>query len=298
MVLNWNDRDSTTECLRSLRQIEYPDFVVLVVDNGSSDGSLEWLRDNFTWATFIENGRNLGCSGGFNVGILRAIELGAEYVVCLNNDTRVEEQFLTELVGVGEVHPSAGALCPKEYSFFEPNRIVYAGGSNGLVRRRNRGFGEVDIGQYDEVMETDMLCGAAMVLRSSALLNVGLLDSSFFFDWEDKDISARLLRQGYTLLYVPAARIWHKGRWSSRGVIAPFRVYFNVRNGLRFAKKHYSVPKRVLFALTFLPMSVISALANSHDRLAGVKAIVLAIAWHLNPRYPPPDHVVVESLSG
>lgn len=296
VVLNWNDKQSTSRCLRSLRELEYPNFLVLVVDNGSTDGSVDHFQRVFPEIIVLANDRNLGCPEGFNVGIREALRRGVEYVICLNNDTFVDRMFLAELVEIGEAYTSAGALCPKEYNYFDPERLVYAGGSSGLVRRRNRGFGELDKGQYDEVSETEMLCGAAMVFRSRTLLEIGLLDAEFFFDWDDKDMAARLVRSGYKLIFVPGAKFWHKGRGATRGLKSPFRVYFSVRNGFLFAKKHYPTAKRLAFGFAFLPLSLWSAISSNRARVASIKGFVMAIIWHLNRRCLPRDDLMIEIL--
>lgn len=296
IVLNWNGTQDTLECLASLKKIDYSNFEIIVVDNASTDGSQEHFKNFFPEVTLIENLQNLGFTGGFNAGIQKAIERAADYVLCLNNDTVVDRDILKELVTVGEQIHNIGGLCPKEYDYFSPKKIVYAGGKIGLIRSKNYRYGEVDQGQCEKVMKTEMLCGAAMMLKTRALLNIGLLDSDYFFDWEDKDLAIRLMKSGFNIMYVPAAKFWHKRRGSTNGKITPLNVYFSCRNYLLFARKHYKQHEiAVALFISFfvhIPLFII----RSSNRKICFKSIIMAIRWHLDRNSLPKDVEVVELL--
>ena len=113
ILLNWNGKEDTIECLESLKHITYPNYEILLVDNGSTDGSVECFRERYPGMEIIENGENLGFAEGNNVGIRRAMDEGADYVLLLNNDTVVDPEFLGELVKVGESDPKIGIVGPK-----------------------------------------------------------------------------------------------------------------------------------------------------------------------------------------
>jgi len=296
VVLNWNDIKDTCECIDSIRNLDYPNFETVVVDNASTDGSQQVIRERFQEVTLIENSTNLGFSGGFNKGIKAAIDRGAAYILCLNNDTILDRMFLRELMEVADGECDVGALCPMEYDYSQKNKIMYAGGSIGFIRSKNRGLGEVDKGQYGQVEETMMLCGAAMVLKSEAAVKTGGFDIDYFFDWEDKDLAIRLSRGGFRLLFVPRAKLWHKGRQSSQGVVTPLRVYFSLRNGILFARKNYSATKAVAFMLIFPVQSSLFAVARSRNLKSTMASIAMAIIWHLNRQRLPDDPTMVETL--
>ena len=143
IVLNWNGREDTLECLRSIRSIAYSNFGVIVVDNGSTDGSVAAIRASQPSVEVIDTGENLGFAGGNNVGIRRALELGADYVLLLNNDTVVDPGLLRAFVAAAALHPEAGAFGAKIYFHSEPTRIWYAGArwEAGAGELRSRGLG-------------------------------------------------------------------------------------------------------------------------------------------------------------
>ena len=114
IVLNYNGKDVTNNCLRSVLAIEYPNFELIVVDNNSTDGSIENAKENFPQLTYFQNKRNLGFSAGNNVGIRYALKKRADYVLLLNNDTLVERDFLQKLIDAAEKIPDAGIICPLE----------------------------------------------------------------------------------------------------------------------------------------------------------------------------------------
>src|SRR5436309_4726879 len=143
IILNWNGRADTLECLASVQRINFPDFETVVVDNGSTDGSEEAIRAAFPDITFIQTGENLGFAEGNNVGIRHAIECGADYVFVLNNDTTVDPNILAALVAEAEKNPNAAILGPKIYFYDRSDVINSAGGSINYetLERGHIGFG-------------------------------------------------------------------------------------------------------------------------------------------------------------
>lgn len=299
VVLNWNGKEDTFECLNSLKHLDYPNYEVVVVDNASTDGSQKFIRENFPEVTLIENEKNLGFGGGFNVGIRKAEKYDADYVLCLNNDVVVDKNFLTELVKVGELCDKIGGLCPMEYYYNEPRRINCAGGRVGLFKDKVYGHGELDKGQFNKVKETWLLCGPAMMLKLKALLDVGLFDTSFFYGPEDKDMTLRLIKKGYKIMFVSHAKLWHKRRGATGGKITPLNIYFHVRNSLLFVKKHASNKlefflSTLYFCLFDFPLILLRALffGNKHYIDAAIKGII----WHINAKILPSDEEMVKIL--
>lgn len=241
VVLNWNSYGVTADCLRSLRRSSHADLTVLLVDNGSVDGSPEQLETEFPEAIVLRNSRNLGFTGGMNAGMRHAPISDADYVLLLNNDTIVDPEAISEMVRALEADPHAALACPKIYFWDVPEILWFAGGRlscwNGIgvnIGRRVR-----DRGQYDVPGEISFANGCAVLLRRSALETLGLFDPDLFAYAEDVDYSFRALRSGQRMLYVPQARIWHReGFASKRNIGNPKRIYYGTRNLLLVMCKH------------------------------------------------------------
>jgi GT2 family glycosyltransferase len=172
IVLNWNGKADTVECLRSLGAIAYPNFEVVVVDNGSQDDSVKTIRQSFPDLQIMETGANLGYAGGNNVGIREAMNRGAEYLLLLNNDTVVDGRMLQAFVQAARDFPDGALYAAKVYYYGEPTKIWYAG-AKWMESRSNfahLGDGVLDTGaQFNEICETDFAQGFALFVRGAAL---------------------------------------------------------------------------------------------------------------------------------
>ncbi len=212
VILNWNQKDKTLACLRSLKKISYPCYEVVLVDNGSTDDSVNAVKEEFPEIEIIENKRNLGVAGGRNVGINYVQEKGTDYVLLLDNDTIVDKDFITEMVKVGEEDERVGILTGKIYFYSEPDKIWCAGCSLSLYRRHMRaiGYDEIDRGQYDEMREVDHVAGCCLMIKKKVIDEIGLLDQNFIeYFTEDTDWCLRAKKKGYKVVYVPRSKIWH-----------------------------------------------------------------------------------------
>jgi GT2 family glycosyltransferase len=209
VVLNFRGVADTIACVESLNALDVP-ARVLVVDNASGDGSVETLSA-LPDVELIVNDTNLGFAAGNNVAIARLLEDNVEFVWVLNNDTTVEPTTLSELLAVADATPRAGAVGSVIYDMSSPERVLtWGGGSLGRWTGRTR-----DARSSED--SVDYLTAASLLLRSTALRDVGLFDARYFFTWEDVDLSTRLVRQGWTLAVAERARVWH--RWG--GTLAP-----------------------------------------------------------------------------
>jgi hypothetical protein len=244
IVLNYNGYDDTLECLESLKKLNYSNYEILIVDNGSTDGSIEILKNAFPEITLIETGGNLGFAGGENVGIRRALAEGAECIILLNNDTVADPEFAGKLVEVSKRDKKVGILCSKVYLFDKPEVIWYAGGSFNpwLGWGRHRGYGICDDGQFDRVEETVRPCGCSLMVTKEFCERVGLLDEDFFCYCEDVDWGMRAKRAGFKVFYVPDSKVWHKVSKSVGGAGNAISIYYNVRNTLRCLDKSKPLP--------------------------------------------------------
>ena len=219
MLLNWNDAENTIACLRSVYELDYPNFRVLVVDNGSTDGSDQAIREAFPQIELIANGRNLGFAGGANVGLGYVRRQGAVYVFFINNDTILDRSLLKELVRVAEAHPRAGLLTPKIYYYDDPTRIWAAGARLAPFPPRVKmiGLGKRDHPRYNTLRRVDYATGCALLIRREVLETVGGFDPIYWPIYhEDYDYCARVAKGGWEIWYVPTARMWHKDAQSQR----------------------------------------------------------------------------------
>jgi len=262
VVLNWNSHEMTAECIRSLLAMDGADFEILVVDNGSTDGSVELLPEEFPQITVLPQERNLGFAAGCNVGIRHALANDAEHVLLLNNDTLVAPDFLREMLAAIQGDPRIGAVCPKIYFADQPERLWYAGADFSLWTgtAKHRGWKEVDHGQFDRHEEITQATGCAMLVRCSAVRAVGLLDEQFWAYAEDLDWSVRFLRRRYLLAFAPKAHVWHyDGATSVKSMGAgsqAIRQFFSTRNMVLVARKHlrwWQIPSYMLgFGITHI----------------------------------------------
>ena len=248
VILNWNGRDDTLACLASVAGMTYPNFRVIVVDNGSADDSVAAIRSAFPDVEIIETGRNLGFAGGNNVGIRHALERGADYILLLNNDTEVDSGMLDAFVAAAGHFPDAGVFSGKIYFHAEPNRIWYAGAQWNPKNARFDLLGEglLDDGtNFSNTCETGYACGCAFFLPAGRLREIGLLDEDFFLYFEETDWCYRAKAAGHPSIFVPDAKLWHKVSVSFGGEGSPLALYFITRNRLLWARRHASMTTRL-----------------------------------------------------
>jgi GT2 family glycosyltransferase len=253
IMLVWNSYEVTRDCLLSLRKIDYPAFEVVLVDNGSVDSSGERLAREFPEIRLIRNEKNLGFTGGNNVGMRDALARGTDYLLLLNNDTIVAPNFLSELVQVAESDSLIGMVNPKIYYYEPSDKIWYAGGK--YVRWKtfpvHFGLRQSDDGSYNQTQEVSFVTGCALLVKSEVARKVGLLDDIFFLSYEDVDWSVRTLEAGYKAVYVPASVIWHRDSYDTKkGWGVANREYYNMRNAVLCARKHLPFHLAPLFAFS------------------------------------------------
>lgn len=252
VILNWNGWQDTIECVESCRELSYPHFRILIVDNGSSDGSDAILRERLPGIEFIQTGSNLGFAGGNNVGIRYALEQGAYYVWLLNNDTTIGSGALNALVEAAERNDRNGMVGSKVVYSDNPVRIWYAGAvldPQSPWRPHHRGLNEEDRGQYDKTGATGYVTGCSLLVRSETVEDVGLLDEELFLYFEDADWSARASSAGWKLVYCPGSLVYHKVSLSIGGAASPTLLYYTARNRLYFVKRNF--PGKLLEALLY-----------------------------------------------
>jgi GT2 family glycosyltransferase len=293
IILNWNRRDDTLECLRSVQRIDYPDFETIVVDNGSSDGSVAAMRTAFPQVRVLETKENLGYAGGNNVGIRDALERGTDYILLLNNDTIVDPALLRQFVDAAAAFPDGGMFTGKIYFYAEPNRIWF-GGSKWYPERSkflHVGYGEIDDeSRHNSICETDYASGCALFVRAEVIHEIGYLDELFFLVYEEVDWCYRAKRAGHRSIFVPRAKIWHKVS-ASLGKRSPLIFYFYVRNSFLWAERYLTLGERIaLFKQVLgevLPLrSILKQVRSSID--AKNASMAKALYWQLSAHCSKP----------
>lgn len=264
VILNWNGLPMLQAYLPTLvARTQDPGAFIVVADNGSTDGSVDWLQANWPDIRTLRFDKNYGFTGGYN----RALrEIDADYYVLLNSDVEVSEGWLAPLVGFLEEHPEVGICQPKILSMADRGRFEYAGAAGGFIDRYGYPFCrgrilshlESDTGQYDEAAECFWATGACMVVRSALYHHLGGLDELFFAHMEEIDFCWRAKLLGYQVWCVPASTVWHVGGGTLPNN-SPKKLYFNYRNNLLMLYKN--LPERVRWSRIFIRMCLDGASA-------------------------------------
>lgn len=248
VILNWNQADLTIDCLESVFRMDYPELSVLLVDNGSDDGTPERVMESYPMTEVLRLGHNVGYSAGNNVGIEIALERGADYVMLLNNDTIVAPDMLRILVEVAESHPSVAIVGPTML-YHEPADVIW-GASNfvdwrsGTFSRRGLGERVSEALEGSDPEECDYIDSCAILIKRDAIDQIGLLDERFFINFDDIDWNTRARHAGFQVLYVPNAVIWHRVS-AAMGQASPATTYYMTRNALLYFWKHGRGTRRI-----------------------------------------------------
>jgi GT2 family glycosyltransferase len=276
VIVNWNGRGVLDRCLATLIASSYQGLTVVVVDNASSDGSQELVRESYPSVLLIENAKNLGYAGGVNAGLRYAMAQGAEYALLLNNDTEIAPDAVELLVEAMEKRPKAAIAGPMIYYYDPPDVIWSLGGKisfwSGDIR--HVAIREHDEGRYRTVREADYVTGCAMLVRLAAVREIGLMDEGYWMYNEDTDWCVRAGERGYSIIVVPAAKVWHKVSASSGGGLTAYKVYHRLRSTLFF----FAVHARWYHWLGIVPATAGRALAFiARQLVAGRKDTVVAV---------------------
>ena len=237
ITLNWNGRKDTDECLQSLLQINYPDFEIIVVDNGSKDGSFPYLEKKYPTVTFIKNRTNRGFAEGNNIGVRYATRKGIKRFFIINNDTVVDKNVLRELVNILESNDNIAIVGPKVYNYYHKNTIESAGGDFSIAKSKNYqiGYGENDYGQHNKDCKVGFMSGCAMLVKDSIVDKGQLFERSYFAYFEDTELCYNVRQMGHEIWYVHKAKVWHKVSASTGGYKSPISTYLFTKNRIQFA---------------------------------------------------------------
>lgn len=235
VVLNWNGWQDTIACLASLQLQDYPSFNLLVVDNASTDGSVDKIKQAMPSVELLQTGANLGFGGGCNVGMRHAFSRGADYVWLINSDSTVDPHALSELVRKADQNSGLGSVGSVLYEADATDRVQLWGGGRVQLwsgqSKHQRLPGQLDF-----------ISGASVLLRREAIAEVGFFDeSTFFMYWEDTDLAFRLRNAGWHLAVAEHSRVWHK-QSASVGKRSPLLDRYFTRSGVRFLRRYAPIP--------------------------------------------------------
>jgi GT2 family glycosyltransferase len=275
IVLSYNGKEVTLLTLGSLLESRYPALDLVLVDNGSTDGTAEAVAETFPQVRVLRIATNRGPVPGMNLGLRFALDQGYDYPLLLNNDIEVDPAMVDELVAAIESDPEVGCVGPKAYYYEDRNRLWSTG---GIVRfkesvNRERGMGDLDGGQYDRDGVVDYLTGCALLMRREALEATGYFDPIFSLSVEDADWGVRMRRAGFRAVYAHRAVLWHMVS-ATTGTYTPAKNYQTGRSSAIFVRR-YATPWQWLtfaaYTAAALPLAWLRELRRGNQSAATAK---------------------------
>jgi GT2 family glycosyltransferase len=272
ILVNWNLKQDTLDCVASLFAAGALPGQVIVVDNGSSDGSVQALRERFGAAVYVvESGQNLGFAGGCNLGLEYAFDRGAQWIFILNNDTLVDPALFVEWARAADAGEGYAIISPLILYYNAPERIWYLG--DRLVPASlitySIGRDQIDRGQFPPLVPVDFVCGCGMFVQRAVFERVGLFDPSFFMYAEEVDFCQRARTVGFRLACATRAKMWHKVSVSADRD-RPTTRYLRIRNQILFYRRYarwYQAPPLFAFTLARLLRIALGDLAYRQPAL-------------------------------
>ena len=254
IVVNWNGRHFLDDCLTALEKQTYPNFEVTLVDNGSTDGSVEFVRERFPGVRIIGLAENAGFAKANNLAIARALNDGAQYVALLNNDTKADERWLEHLVRAMASKSDIGICASKMLRMDDPRVLDSAGHIFKWGRVFDRGVGEIDTHQYDDRLDIVGACAGACLYRREMLEEIGLFDERFGSYYEDAELSWRAHNRGWRARFVPEAVVLHRrgGTTKSDRRIEQDMNMRYATNVAETVKKHASLIQKLTVSASYL----------------------------------------------
>lgn len=255
VVLNWNNAPDTIACLDSIYKLGYPAYQVLVVDNGSTDGSDQMIREAYPDVDFLQTGANLGYAEGNNVGIRHALQGNPDYLFVLNNDTLLANDMLDQLVQAAESDPGIVMTGPTMYCT-DPPDILFAAGSfvnwkGGTIQHRGMLQPASQFSHICDNNPVDFIVGCGVLVKTSFIREAGVLDPDYYLNYEDVEWGIRAVKRGYQVVHVPSAVMWHKIS-AKLGLASPANTYYMTRNALLFFWRNLRGWQRWLTMLVIL----------------------------------------------
>lgn len=252
IVINFNGLNFLGPCLSSLEKLAYRNYEVILLDNNSSDNSVNFVKEYFPWVKVLALDRNYGFAEGNN----KAAEIASgKYIAFLNNDTEVDTKWLTELIRVAELDENIGICTSKIYLLGQGRLLNSVGGTINLIGQGwDKGYLEEDFGQYDQITDVFDPCGAAFLIRKHVGSLIGYFEKSHFAYYEDVDIGWKTWLFGYKVVFVPNAIVYHKWRGTFCDVNSTFKIFLYERNRIMTFIRNFST----LTMIKLLPLLLIN----------------------------------------
>lgn len=313
IILNWNGKKDTEECLQSLEKQTDTNFSILIVDNGSTDDSHKELHTKFPDVQWLLNKQNEGFAKGNNLGIKQALDLGAEAVILLNNDTTLDKEWFAKLKQFFIENPNSITGCLVK-NYFYPENLDHIGGifckktANFILEGKNAKAFEYQ----NDLPNLDYVCGCSLLIPKNIIEKIGFLDERFFLIWEEADYCIRAKKSGFTIKFNPKAIIFHKISQSFTG--KPHQSYFWWRNRLLFLLKHpellenksiwriissketFKLIRHLILRIIQLPFSSEIQRRTKEEQIKKYRASLLGIKDFLCKRFgPAPDKIYKNS---
>ena len=252
IILNWNGLEDTLECLESVFKMAYPNFKVIVVDNGSTDKSVVVIQENYPEVIMIENKANLGYTGGNNVAMGYAMQNGADYMWLLNNDTIVESDTLNKLIAIGESNAEIGLLSPVIYYCDVKTEIQFCGDYIDWENHSIHRIRDIELWRNKDIKRNLLLWGTALLIKGFVIEQVGYLKEEYFAYCEDAEYCVRVSKSGYAIALVPRAKVYHKDSRSGGDKRAPLKVYLRTRNIYLFWMSNLKGVEKLKYFIQFV----------------------------------------------
>lgn len=282
ITINYNDASVTMDMLASLKDLTYPNYEVIVVDNASPNESPNVISERYPDVQLIKSSKNLGFAGGNNLGVKAS---KGEYLLFINNDTIVPSGFIDPLVETLLKDSLIGMVSPKIKFHWDPTLIQYAGYTpinHWTIRNNSIGYHQKDDGRFDTEGETASVHGAAMMVPKRVVDTVGMMTEIYFLYYEEHDWAEMIKRAGYKIYYQPKSYILHKESIST-GKFSPLKTYYISRNRIIFARRNFK-PLQLFVSLSFQTFASIpkNTLTFLFKRQFGhLSAFWKAIVWNL-----------------
>lgn len=284
IIVSWNALHHLKTFLPSVVASAHENFEIILADNASSDDSKAWVREQYPDVKIVTFDHNYGYCGGNNRAVPYAT---GDILLFLNNDVKVEPDWLTPLSQLFADNPDIAAAQPKMLSYKNPETFEYAGAAGGFLDKygypfcRGRLFDtlENDDGQYDKPSEIFWASGAALAIRKDVFQELGGFDEDFEFHMEEIDLCWRLWNRGYKIAYCPQSVVYHLGG-GSLPMDSPRKVYYNYRNSLRMLWKNYTTPSLLFRFPARLLLDTIAALRELLSGNAKVFKAMIKGHWH------------------
>lgn len=283
ITLNWNQTAQTCQFLESTRKLKYENYEILVCDMGSAvDPGPAIYRGNFPNTRLLKMDSTGRASGGVNWAVKQA---KGDFILFINNHTEVTETLVEDLLSPFLNDNALGVTCPKIRSYHNKDVIEFAGYKPlNIVTGRSSMIGnnQKDNGQYDKLAYTHGAYTGAMMLRKAVIEKVGMLPQNFFVYFDDADLSARIIKKGYKILYQPKALVYSKTALKNSGTTA-MQVYYTTRNRILYMRRNCNFLQFFVFALFFtlgvLPFNLLRF--SLTRKFAHLLAFMKAILWNI-----------------